>query len=72
MSAPISTETARRLADEMFEYPEAILCALNNTELQLLDEIIKAGAGANAYVSRKQRKMSYMLQKFGLVATYNW
>lgn len=61
-------ETARRLADEILECPEAVLCALSKTELQLLDEIVKAGA--NAYVTRKQRKMPYMLQKLGLVATY--
>lgn len=62
-------ETAHRLAEEMLEYPEAVLCALSKTELQLLDEIVKAGA--NAYVSRKKRKMPYMLQKLGLVATYD-
>lgn len=62
-------ETARRLAEEMLNYPEAILCALSKTELQLLDEIVKAGASAD--VPRKKRKMPYMLQKLGLVITYD-
>lgn len=61
-------ETARRLASEMLETPEAILCVLSKTELKLLDEFVKAGS--NAYIARKERKMPYMLQKLGLVVTY--
>lgn len=61
-------ETARRLAQEILETPEAVLCALSKTELKLLDEFVQAAP--NTYIVRKQRKTPYMLQKLGLVVTY--
>lgn len=61
-------ETARRLANEMLEYPMNVLAQFCKAELQLLDKLIKAGA--NEYVVVKMRKSPYKLQKFGLVLTY--
>jgi hypothetical protein len=61
-------ETARRVAQALLDSPVSIASALCKTELQLLDELVKAGA--NAYVVRKIRKQPYKLQKFGLVLTY--
>lgn len=61
-------ETARRLAATMLDEPLNILHQLCKNELQLLDEIVKAGS--NQYVIRKMRKTPYKLQKYGLVLTY--
>ena len=61
-------ETARRLAAAMLDEPLNILHQLCKNELQLLDEIVKAGP--NQYVIRKIRKTPYKLQKYGLVLTY--
>lgn len=61
-------ETARRVAIELLDNPISIVSTLCKVELQLLDEIVKAGE--NAYVVRKIRKTHYKLQKFGLVLTY--
>ena len=61
-------ETARRVALEILANPEEVLHVLNKQELQILDEIVKAGP--NHYAVRKARKMPYKLQKFGLVVTY--
>ena len=61
-------ETARRLAAAMLDEPLNILHQLCKNELQLLDEIVKAGP--NLYVIRKMRKSPYKLQKYGLVLTY--
>ena len=61
-------ETARRIAQEMFDNPIEILSRLNKQELQIVDEFVKGGA--NTYVVRKMRKTQYKLQKLYLVATY--
>ena len=61
-------ETARRIAQEILSTPEEVLHVLNKQELQIIDEIVKAGA--NHYAVRKARKKPYKLQKFGLVVTY--
>lgn len=44
-------KTARRLVDEKLENPLAVLCSLSKTELQLVDEFVKAGP--NKYIARK-------------------
>lgn len=36
-------KTARRLADEILENSLAVLCSLSKTELQLVNELVKAG-----------------------------
>lgn len=61
-------DTAHRIAREILSNPEEVLHVLNKQELQIIDEIVKAGA--NHYAVRKARKMPYKLQKFGLVVTY--
>ena len=61
-------ETARRVAQEILANPDEVLHVLNKQELQILDEIVKAGP--NHYAVRKARKMPYKLQKFGLVVTF--
>ena len=61
-------KTARRLADEILENPLAVLCSLSKTELQLVDEFVKAGP--NKYITRKMRKTYYKLQKYSLILTY--
>lgn len=61
-------ETARRLAREILQNPINVLETLCKSELQLLDEFVKAGH--NAYIVRKMRKTEYKLQKYSLVLTY--
>ena len=61
-------ETARRLANEILENINYVLCSLCKNELELVEEFVKAGP--NAYVERKMRKTFYKLQKFNLVLTY--
>ena len=61
-------ETARRLANEIIENINYVLCSLCKNELELVEEFVKAGP--NAYVERKMRKTYYKLQKFNLVLTY--
>ena len=61
-------ETARRIAQQMLDCPEEVLHVLSKQELQIIDEIVRAGA--NHYAVRKAHKMPYKLQKFGLVVTY--
>lgn len=61
-------KTARRLADEILENPQAVLCSLSKTELQLVDEFVKAGP--NKYITRKMRKNCCKLQKYSLIFTY--
>lgn len=56
------------MADEILENPLAVLCSLSKTELQLIDEFVKAGP--NKYIARKMRKTYYKLQKFSLILTY--
>ena len=36
-------ETARRIAQEILDNPLAVLCSLSKSELQLVDEFVKAG-----------------------------
>ena len=60
-------ETARRVARELLDNPIAILSSLCKAELELLDELVKAGP--NAYITRKARKTEYKLQKYCLVLT---
>lgn len=59
---------ARRLADEILSNPIEVVSRLSRTELLLLEEFINADA--NQYVEKKIRKSEYMLQKWGLVLTY--
>ena len=47
-------KTARRLADEILENPLAVLCSLSKTELQLVDEFVKAGQ--NKYITRRNEE----------------
>lgn len=61
-------KTARGLADKILENPLAVLCSLSKTELQLVNEFVKAGQ--NKYITRKMRKTYYKLQKFSLILTY--
>ena len=61
-------ETARRIAQEILDNPLAVLCSLSKSELQLLDEFVKAGP--NQYITKKMRKTSYKLQKYSLILTY--
>lgn len=62
-------KTAERLADTVLENPMEVVTRLAKAELQLLDEIVKAGSDKG--VTRKSRKTCYMLQKLGLVVTYD-
>ena len=59
---------ATRLAASMLAEPIEIVSRLSKTELLLLEEMINAGS--NTYVEKKLRKSPYMLQKWGLVLTY--
>ncbi len=61
-------ETARRIAQEILSNPVAVLCSLSKSELQLVDEFVKAGP--NQYITKKMRKTCYKLQKYSLVLTY--
>ena len=61
-------ETARRLADEIYDNITNLLCNLNKTELELVDEFVNGGP--NHYVVRRIRKTSYKLQRYNLVLTY--
>lgn len=61
-------KVAARLAASMLAEPIEIVSRLCKTELLLLEELINAGP--NAYVEKKWRKTLYMLQKWGLVLTY--
>lgn len=62
-------KTAERLSDEVLENPMEVVTRLAKAELQLLDEIVQAGPDKG--VTRKSRKSYYMLQKLGLVVTYD-
>lgn len=59
---------SQRLAAAVLANLIEIVFRLSKSELQLLDELVKAGP--DAFVQRKQRKTYYMLQKLGLVVTY--
>ncbi len=59
---------AVRLADVMLENPLAILSHLNDTEMEILREIIAAGDGA--YTPVPIRENIYKLQELGLTVTY--
>ena len=61
-------EMARRLAEAILETPENVILQLSKTELEIIDEIVKAGP--NHYAVRKMRKTHFNLQKWGLVLTY--
>lgn len=61
-------KVASRLADAMLSEPIEIVSRLSRTELLLLDEFIQAGP--DKYIVKKMRKTFYMLQKWGLVVTY--
>ena len=61
-------ETARRIAQEILDNPLAVLCSLSKSELQLVDEFVKAGP--NQYITKKMRKTQYKLQKYSLILTY--
>ena len=50
-------ETARRIAQEILDNPLAVLCSLSKSELQLVDEFVKAGP--NQYITKKMRKTQY-------------
>ena len=54
-------ETARRIAQEILDNPLVVLCSLSKSELQLVDEFVKAGP--NQYITKKMRKTYYKLQK---------
>lgn len=45
-----------------------MLCNLSKSELQLVDEFVKAGP--NQYIIKKMRKTQYKLQKYSLIQTY--
>ena len=51
-----------------FSPPLAVLCNLSKSELQLVDEFVKAGP--DQYITRKMRKTQYKLQKYSLIQTY--
>lgn len=59
---------ATRLANAMLSEPIEVVSRLSKTELLILEEILDAGP--NAYIEKKMRKTPYMLQKWGLVLTY--
>lgn len=61
-------KVASRLADSMLAEPIEIVSRLSKTELLLLEELLNAGP--NTYVEKKWRKSLYMLQKWGLVLTF--
>ncbi len=61
-------ETARRVEQEILNEPIAVLCSLSKTELNLVEEFVKAGP--NQYITRKIRKNHYKLQKYSLILTY--
>ena len=48
-------ETARRIAQEILDNPLAVLCSLSKSELQLVDEFVKAGP--NQYITKKMRDL---------------
>ena len=50
-------ETARRIAQEILDNSLAVLCSLSKSELQLVDEFVKAGP--NQYITKKMRKTQY-------------
>ena len=60
--------TKDKVAASMLAEQIEIVSRLSKTELLLLEELINAGP--NAYVEKKWRKTLYMLQKWGLVLTY--
>lgn len=57
-----------RLAEAILSEPIEVVSRLSKTELLLLGELIVADP--NAYIEKKMRKTPYMLQKWGLVLTY--
>ena len=59
---------ASRLAASMLAEPIEIVSRLSKTELLLLEQLINAGT--DTYIEKKIRKSHYMLQKWGLVLTY--
>ncbi|MDE5872225.1 MAG: hypothetical protein K2H22_09830 [Muribaculaceae bacterium] len=61
-------KTATRLAKNILEEPIEIVSRLSKTELLLLEELLNTGP--DTYVEKKLRKSPYMLQKWGLVVTY--
>lgn len=61
-------KTATRLAEAILSNPIEVVSRLSKTELLILEEILDAGP--NAYIEKKLRKTPYMLQKWGLVLTY--
>lgn len=61
-------KTATRLAEAILSEPIEVVSRLSKTELLFLEEILDAGP--NAYIEKKMRKTPYMLQKWGLVLTY--
>lgn len=61
-------KVATRLSASMLGEPIEIVSRLSKKELLLLEELINAGP--NTYVEKKWRKSLYMLQKWGLVLTY--
>lgn len=62
------SKVAVRLAVDMLSDTIEIVTRLSKSELLLLDEFLKAGP--NTYIEKKERKTEYMLQKWGLVVTY--
>ena len=60
---------AKNLDLWVLDPPIEVVTRLAKAELELLDELVKAGANGSA--SRKMRKTNYMLQKLGLVVTYS-
>lgn len=62
-------KVASRLAAAMLESPIDIVTRLSKTELLLLEEFLTGGP--NAYIEKKARKTDYILQKLGLVVTYD-
>lgn len=58
----------QRLAASILDEPLEVVSRLSKTELLLLEELIEVGP--DKYVEKKMRKTPYMLQKWGLVLTY--
>lgn len=64
----VKDKMARNLANEILSNPIEVVSRLSRTELLLLEEFLNVGS--NNYVVKKIRKSEYMLQKWGLVLTY--
>ena len=51
-------ETARHITQEILDNPLAVLCSLSKSELQLVDEFVKAGPNQSVQPEQKRTAIS--------------